>query len=329
MQTTYNSISGAPPWWRRAWHTIQHSFGRHTPRAARDVVPEPYRVLDVSQHTHQECLRADATNAHLYTRRLAAQASLPPNLATSTESVAPPPLESNAIRYLRWRENNNPVSADVQARAVIALLRQGRRVYIDYQPAQAIALAADAVVAEASDSASAASHLPGQLDYKVFSDEKLRSMSKRQCRAADQRNERYFVRHERRSRRRRRTLSGILDVQSSDTSATLQSNYQRRVMLKQRDLVVSAARQAEAVTWLTDAGLVLYADYQPQNAIVQAATLQRATSSLANLPPPPPHLSIPLPQTSDPPPTWSAASAPWASSTGAIANGFKPAGCRR
>lgn len=247
---------------------------RRSNSSAGAVQPKPYRLLPPEHHSLRECRAADRANAELYERRCAAVRALPPSM--QARQPAPPPEPNNADRFVRYHEDHTPVNASLQARAVIALYHSGRRLDQDYRPAEAIALAravprptdVEEAMLEARRAAAAG------LCFCIYSDEELLRMSKRDCRRADRSNERLLMRVERGRRRLRSQTAGLVDVSQSNLTPAVQSNFQRRVQLKQRNVLVSARRQAEAVEFLTGAGLVLLQDYEPQNAVVEAARLR-------------------------------------------------------
>ena len=275
-----------------------------TIRTAHLVVPQAYVVLTaLSGHTLAECKRADAHNRALYRRRLACVQSAGPGL--SCDPVEEPPAPDNTARYQEFLLQNTPVEADRQARAIEALSAAGYALGTDYAPHKAIEfMRANAVRHTASDAPADAFMRAAQSTgpvYKLYSDDELRRLTPRTCLRADRQNDELYRQASSRCRQQRKKLGPVARVHMADLSQSKQSNYQRKILLKSRDTLVSALEQAQAVEALYRRGLRLYSDYEPQNAI----TLRAQCDQLAPAPspcPPPPSPCPPPPSPSCPPP---------------------------
>lgn len=221
----------------------------------------------MASHTFAECKRADEHNKRLYRTRLDAARSSGPGI--TCQIVEKPPTPDNCARHMTWTQLNTPVSADQQARAVEALLAVNHRVMTDYQPQYALEFQRERNVPfVSSDSpALAASMAQGGLSYTVYTDDQLRTMTKKQCIAADRENNLLLSRAARQSRRNRRRLGSVVHTYMDSMAQSRQSNYQRYLKVKQRDVMVSALQQAKAVEYLYDQEMRLYVDYEPENAI--------------------------------------------------------------
>ena len=247
-------------------------FRRPPQRTAHAVVPQGYVVLtEMHSHTLEECQRADEHNRQLYALRLECVQTAAPGL--SCDPIEEPPAPDNCARYETFCVRNTPVEADVQARAVEALAAAGFRATRDYPPHQAVDFQKSrGVLFVSCDAPSQAMTAGGGgPNYTLFADDELRTMSKRQCMQTDRANNVLYRKASKRCRRARERLGSIARVHMEDMSQSRQSNYQRKIKIKVRDTLVSAAEQAAAVEALYDQSMRLYADYEPQNAIALAA----------------------------------------------------------
>ena len=257
--------------WRQSKKWMQRTIlRRRSPLNAAHVVPQGYVSLEnMASHTFAECKRADEHNKRLYRIRLDAARSTGPGIAC--QNVEKPPTPDNCARHMTWTQLNTPVSADQQARAVEALLASDppQRVLTDYQPQYAMQFQSERNIQfVSSDSpALAASMAQGGISYTVYTDDQLRTMTKKQCIAADKANNLLLSRAAKQSRRERRRLGSVVHTYMDNMAQSRQSNYQRYLKVKQRDVMVSALQQAKAVEYLYDKEMRLYADYEPENAI--------------------------------------------------------------
>jgi hypothetical protein len=235
----------------------------------------------MKSHTLQECKRADEHNNDLYDVRV--QTAKEATLGITCARIEEPPSPDNCTRHIQWQQQNMPVSADQQARSVEALMGHDPpyRLITDYQPQHAMQFQKEKNVPFIScDSpAMAASMASGGPTYTIFTDDQLRTMTKKQCLAADKSNNQLFSQASRRCRKARIRLGPIAVVHMDDMVQSKQSNYQRRVTLKSRDVFVSALEQSKAIEFLFQKDLRLYADYEPQNAIALCITLREQESS--------------------------------------------------
>lgn len=227
---------------------------------AKNVVIESFVVLDnIGMYTVRECTKADRHNVRLYNKqlRLAQKAE---RCGLVLDPIPKPPHPTNKQRLNEWKQHNTPVKADLQSVAVETLFTHGLRVLIDYQPQDAIQTYRD----------NYESSITPQIDhgrYIVFSDNELRTKTKKQCLKADAFNNRLYARSSRVLRRLRHDLASVSTFHMNEPMQSQQSNFQRRIHIKNRDTLVSALEQARAIEILKAVGLVLYRDYEPQNAI--------------------------------------------------------------
>ena len=242
-------------------------------RTAHSVVPQGYVVLtNMESHTLAECQRADEHNRELYAYRLDAVQSATPGI--SCDPVEEPPSPDNASRYETFCLHNTPVAADLQARAVEALAAAGFISVRDYPPHQAVEFQkARNVPCVSCDAPSQAMEASSGPNYTLFSDDELRTKSKRECLRTDRENNNLYRKASKRCRKARERLGSVTRVHMEDLSQSKQSNYQRKIRLKSRDTLVSAKEQSAAVEMLYHQGYRLYVDYEPENSIALSAQL--------------------------------------------------------
>ena len=226
-----------------------------TPPSAVGVTPQEYVELSkFASHHRRECEDADRHNDSLYCikRDLAGGASL----------VLPPPTPSNAERYDMWANENSAVSADKQARAVVVLLALDppERVMVDYAPQDAIGRAAPHMAGTVRGMATM---------YAIPSDDELLAMNPKRCRSLDKHNAHLYQNAMDEAAKRQAKARWMVHTMMTVTKPPEFCVVERHQILLSRNAPVSALQQAKAVEELTDQGLRLYDDYEPQNAIAE------------------------------------------------------------
>ena len=233
------------------------------------VVPKQYITLSPAQSTLKQCQRADTYNTRLYKKRLRAVERLE-RLDNGVEyaSVKPPEV-NNVEKKQKWNMHHTPVSADLQAKSVIAILvrQQTDADLFMPEPHQIIETARELCLPLSDDSPITTMDKALTRRYTFCSDEVLWRTSRKRCRSLDSRND-HASRMQNRSARRaiKKTLIYV-PATSRKVIPPPMRNAERRQTLKLRNCPVSAAAQARAVKHLYDLGRRLYIDYEPQDAI--------------------------------------------------------------
>ena len=114
-------------------------------RKRRPFIPRNYKIFsDVGSHTLKECMIADRYNDELYSKRLKRFKQAREKLQREgvdigcSTPVSPPP-ESNMRNFHLVRQRHLLMPAVLQSEATLGLHSMGFKLFVDYEPCDAIA----------------------------------------------------------------------------------------------------------------------------------------------------------------------------------------------
>jgi len=233
---------------------------RSTKRVGRYVVITDFRTV-----TRKQCVDADTHNAKV----MAEISALRGSFGVSMRERFPLP-PSNAAAFDAWEVSNTPVPADMQALAVEHLTETGMDNYapeIAWEVAQA-----DRRHKKLAPLVTRQEAVHESDYYTVYVDVSARTME--ECIRADIAN----------TKRWQRTLKDMVKMQQrfptdyvpTDSANPPVSNVLHKTRELRRSVLVPAAEQKRAVQTLFRAGMRVYLDYEPQEAITKAASCPAA-----------------------------------------------------
>lgn len=234
------------------------------------VIPQSYCVLDPSSHKRKECIKADKNNLKLFKSRNKIFQETKLIIQNDKLILNEPeqlPTETNLERYNKWVERNKAVSADKISQAVTLLLQHDHVFDVDYTPQSAIQFCFQQKGYKFVDNDQLFSN---DENYVLLSDEDILKTSKRRLKKIDRQNLRVQESIIKRTLSQQRRLSSVSKgnmIMPINSSPRL-SNLDRRLILKMRNIQVSAELQCKAIIYLYQKyNLKVYRDFEPQNAI--------------------------------------------------------------
>ena len=237
---------------------------------SKSVIPQTYCVLDPSSHSRKDCKKADKNNEKLFKSRNKIYQNTKTIINQDTLILNEPenlPQKTNLERYCIWVERNKPTSANKLSQAVTLLLENNYVLDVDYSPQTAIQFCFQQKGLKFQNSDQLFSN---DENYILLSDDEILKTSNRKLRKLDKQNlktQEKKIKTTLIHQRRLSTISTGNMIKPINSSPRI-SNFDRKLILKMRNIQVSAELQCKAIIYLYEKlNLKLYKNFEPQNAI--------------------------------------------------------------